>query len=1540
MLPLPLVLTVACQPPAEDSVPEVQTRFATAMQAFEAGRRLPHAIDGGLGLSVPGGSVGFWGDGRLTLAPYADASGSRPWQGDLELVSVSRGDGWSAPAAPELSDQGGMVRLDRGDLLEWYLHRDDGVLEQGFSLRTSPPGAGDVVLTYQVDGLVPTGADPLLLLDEKGHPAVEISGLFAVDADGVELPVSMAAREDEGVFELRVDDRGARYPVAIDPLLQFLESATTPVASPGGYGTAIAIDGGRAVVGAPGELSGEGKVFILERNDQGEGLWGIEDTLFAPADAALFGVAVDIDFPRVLVGAPSTDLGAQTPKAYVYEFDSSSGWVQTASYVEGGGEEYGVSVALTPQAILLGTPGNSQARLIIPREGGTDVLVDFGGDGVLQMSRTLASSYPLVILGSSFAGTVQVYTTSAAPELILQHSGPPSHGASVDLDGWRAVVGAPDAGQVTVFDFEPVQLTPPADFDHTEYTLDTTGLLDTTGFGSSVSVYGDVIAVSDTVGGGRAHLFELDGDTWRRSYTYELNGVEGGAPPSVELSADVLMVGSPSEGDGVVYAYRREGEAWVEEYGFSSTGLNIHLGTSVAVDGDLAVAGLPGFKPFGSLVGIGGVQTALRDGGTWAAAPILPAPSGFDGSASDFGTSVAVDNGLLVAGQPAHSGDVGVAHVFAFESGAWQLATSIFPDALVAGTRFGAAVDIDGGVVAVGSPGSDDGDGGVYVGALDIATMTISDYDTYLHGSGRGEAGSSVSIDGTRVAFGAPLTFSNTGKFYVSDFGLVGTELQISDPVEFQGVNADDRCGTSIALEGDHLFAGCPRTFVGGDGKVRILRHEAGGWSSVPYDLTRPGVSSFGSSVAADGGRLLVGAVADSEVTEHLRNEGGADAWGVVRTLDGDLATDDFGHSVALEGSTALVGAPQLPIGAGYARLYELDAALPPFAFDDTSTGEEDYDQIIAITANDIDGNGDPFTPEILTQPASGSVSIVGLDAHYVPEPDWSGSVSFSYRVVSDTDGLVSGPAIVDIEVTAVNDPPTLGDPYPVFTVLEDQQLTIDAANGLLSTFSDIDGPGQEILDVGLRLTDQGGTVDVQTDGSFVYTPAPDFFGEDSFSFRFGDTRDVGQPDPALATIEVIDVAEAPIIFGGTFVVPGDEAVLRVDAPGLAARATIPSGDRTWTFDALSLAGELTIEPSGAFLYRPPADRSIGLDSTTVQLSVAGTPESSEEVTVNFDLQPVDGRAPVAHDDHYIVAVGDTLDVDASNPNAVVGVLLNDYAIPGSPIDGARLLGVAPFSLDVNGGLFYQPTTAGQVVADYVATSGTLESQPATITIDVLPVAVAQFTVNSDTYTYDRADDELVVSAANGVLANDAGDGLSAILATPPAVGTLDLSPNGSFTFQPPWDFPDPVTFRYRATDGASVSTEVLVTIEPFGVRPDIGDTGLPEPTEPTSGSTGPCDLPFYIDADGDGFGAADTEPVLVCGPEPGLAESDDDCDDTDADVHPGAPELAGDEIDQDCSGADASISASGACQGAPAPTGWLAGLLLVAGLRRRGGDA
>lgn len=187
------------------------------------------------------------------------------------------------------------------------------------------------------------------------------------------------------------------------------------------------------------------------------------------------------------------------------------------------------------------------------------------------------------------------------------------------------------------------------------------------------------------------------------------------------------------------------------------------------------------------------------------------------------------------------------------------------------------------------------------------------------------------------------------------------------------------------------------------------------------------------------------------------------------------------------------------------------------------------------VLANDSDPEGDPLSVSLVSGPSHGSLTLNADGTFsYRPRADFSGSDSFVYRV---TDGFDYDEATVSITVDPVADAPVAaGDTYSVF---QDQQLSIAPA-GVLANDSDADG---DSLTATLVSGTAHGSLVLNADGSFIYTPDPGYYGPDSFTYRATDGSLDSQQ--TTVTIDVVPFASSNVAVsldaGGTLSIVGDE---------------------------------------------------------------------------------------------------------------------------------------------------------------------------------------------------------------------------------------------------------------------------------------------------------------------------------------------------------------------------------------------------------------
>jgi VCBS repeat-containing protein len=339
----------------------------------------------------------------------------------------------------------------------------------------------------------------------------------------------------------------------------------------------------------------------------------------------------------------------------------------------------------------------------------------------------------------------------------------------------------------------------------------------------------------------------------------------------------------------------------------------------------------------------------------------------------------------------------------------------------------------------------------------------------------------------------------------------------------------------------------------------------------------------------------------------------------------------------------------------------ELSAALP--AFDLTVVDSNDAptatsativtneDTVsVGVTPDVTDPDvGDSHSFAILTQPANGSAAVVANQLVYTPDANTNGPDSFTYSATDQGDLSVTGSAIVT--VTPLNDAP-VADSASASTA-EDTVL-----NGTLSG-SDIDGDAITYS----RVTDAAhGSVNVNGDGSYSYTPAANYVGSDSFSFTVND----GQVDSAAATISltVTPVNDAPIISG----VPGT-SVAQDTAYSFIPTAVDPENDLLTFSINVALPSWLSFDPATGELSGTPSNSDVGTISGII-ISVSDAELSA--ALPAFDLTVVDSNDAPTATSATIVTNEDTVSVgvtpDVTDPD--VGDS-HSFAILTQPANGS-----------------------------------------------------------------------------------------------------------------------------------------------------------------------------------------------------------------------------------------------------------------------------
>ncbi len=318
--------------------------------------------------------------------------------------------------------------------------------------------------------------------------------------------------------------------------------------------------------------------------------------------------------------------------------------------------------------------------------------------------------------------------------------------------------------------------------------------------------------------------------------------------------------------------------------------------------------------------------------------------------------------------------------------------------------------------------------------------------------------------------------------------------------------------------------------------------------------------------------------------------------------------------------------------------------------------------------------------------------------------------------------------------------PVAVGDNYGA---VEDQTLVI-LVPGVLANDSDAESSP---LTASVVTGPANGIVTLNNNGSFIYTPEANFFGEDSFTYKAFD----GALDSNVATVmlHVAPVNDAPVAVNDSATVAEDSAgdvivVLDNDSKGAANE----SGQSLAVSAASASHGAVVINPDGTLSYTPNANY-FGADTINYTVTDNGT--------TNGLADPLSDSAQVAvivtEVNDAPVAVDDTATVAEDSSGNVIDVLGNDLN-KGAANESGQSLAVIEASalhgavlINPDGTLSYTPNADyfGADTINYtVSDNGTTNGLPDPLT-DSAQVAVTVTGVNDRPVAVDDAITETAI---------------------------------------------------------------------------------------------------------------------------------------------------------------------------------------------------
>jgi VCBS repeat-containing protein len=548
--------------------------------------------------------------------------------------------------------------------------------------------------------------------------------------------------------------------------------------------------------------------------------------------------------------------------------------------------------------------------------------------------------------------------------------------------------------------------------------------------------------------------------------------------------------------------------------------------------------------------------------------------------------------------------------------------------------------------------------------------------------------------------------------------------------------------------------------------------------------------------------------------------------------------TLDFGSGLLNLGSTlgtlfSLVAGNN---GVGKAFLFDLKICdHSPIAVNDVISTNEDTPVSGNAASNDIpsiDG-GNVWS---LVNPDGGAAHgtvVMNPDGTYTytPDPNYNGPDVFTYQVC-DTDGDCAT-ATVTVTVNPVDDIPVAVN--DVNTTNEDVPV-----NGNVSTN---DTPSGDCANTwSLVGTDGGaahGSVTMNTDGTYTYTPDANYNGTDVFTYKLCDCD--GDCPTATVTITINPVNDVPVAVNDVNTTNEDNPV-----NGNAATNDTPSGDcaNTWSLvgaDGGAAHGSVTMNANGTYTYTPDANYN-GTDVFTYKLCDCEGDCSTATVTIT--VNPVND-VPVAVNDVITTNEDNPVTGNAATNDTPSGDCANTWSLVGT--NGGAAHGTV--TMNTNGTYTYTPAANynGTDVFNYKLCDCEGDCSTATVTITITPVNDVPVAVN-DVITTNEDNPVTGNAATNDKPSGDCANTWSLVGTNGGAAhGTVTMNTNGTYTYTPAANYNGNDVFTYKLCDceGDCSNATVTITVNPVDDMPvAVNDVNTTNQNTAVNGNAAGNDTP------------------------------------------------------------------------------------------------